>query len=46
MIFDRLQRHLPSWLATLVCGGVYATLIVAVWLRWDAPQAVFRYVGL
>ena len=45
MIFEWCQRHFPGSLASIICGAVYASLIVAVWIRWEAPSAAFRYAG-
>jgi hypothetical protein len=46
VIWKFLHRHLPGWMVPIVCSGVYAALIVMVWLRWDDTGADFRYVGL
>ena len=45
MIFEFLDRHLPRPLGPVVCGGLYAAMIVAIWLRWEVPGGVFRYAG-
>lgn len=45
MIFNWLHRHLPSGLASVICGGIYAGMIVVIWYRWDTPSALFRYAG-